>query len=164
MAWATSSLPVPRSPRMRTVALVLETWAKRSKTSCMALDLPTMLAGWKRSFNLLCRRSFSSRRRSCSSMAVCLIFTAWAIMCATTDMTLMSSSRETPSSKKRSTLSAPITSCPSLMGTQIKEMSSFSRLLLAPVRSRKSGSSEMRGTTAARPVCTTLPVTPSPNW
>ena len=53
---------------------------------------------------------------------------------------------------------------PVLMGTQMKEISFFSTFILfrAPVRSRKKGSSDMRGTTAGLPVSMTLPVTPSP--
>ena len=50
-----------------------------------------------------------------------------------------------------------MTSLPSLIGTQMKEISSFLSPLRAPVRSRKSGSCEMRGTTTGWPVWTTLP-------
>ena len=45
MAWATNSLPVPLSPRISTVALAAETWAMRSYTICIALELPMILAG-----------------------------------------------------------------------------------------------------------------------
>ena len=79
------------------------------------------------------------------------------------DSSRTSSSSETASAKSRSALSAPMTSLPILIGTQMKEMSFFSMPLRAPVRFRKSGSSEMRGTTAGWPVWTTLPVTPSPS-
>ena len=57
-----------------------------------------------------------------------------------------------------------MTSIPSLIGTQMKEMSSRSKSLLAPVRLRNWGSSEMWGTTAGLPDCTTWPVMPSPRW
>jgi len=64
----------------------------------------------------------------------------------------MSSSKETDLSKRRSTLSAPITSLPILIGTQRKEMSDFFRLRLALVLSRKRGLSEILGMTAGLPV------------
>ena len=43
MACATSSLPVPDSPRTRTVVLAGATCATCSYTACMARLLPTML-------------------------------------------------------------------------------------------------------------------------
>ena len=73
-----------------------------------------------------------------------------------------SSASDTSSSNRRSALSAPTASRPILMGTQMNDMSFFRKPLRAPVRLRKRGSSEMRGTTAGSPLCTTCPVTPSP--
>ena len=42
MAWATSSLPVPLSPKMITGASLWAAFWVRSKTCCMRGDLPTM--------------------------------------------------------------------------------------------------------------------------
>ena len=59
-----------------------------------------------------------------------------------------SSSHVTASENSRSALSAPIVSLPSLIGTQMNEMSCFCSRFRAPVRFRNSGSCEMRGTIA----------------
>ena len=67
----------------------------------------------------------------------------------------------TGSANRRSTLSVPMTSLPSLMGTQMNETSSLDKFR-ARVRFRKRGSSETRGMTIGLPVSTTRPVTPSP--
>jgi len=66
-----------------------------------------------------------------------------------------SSSRDTSSWDSRSTLSAPTTSLPLMMGTQIKETLPLSLVRLrrrARVRSRNSGSSTTLGTMAGSPV------------
>ena len=59
-----------------------------------------------------------------------------------------------------STLSAPTTSCPTLIGTQRNEVSDpLPRLVL----SSSSGDSLLRGMIAGSPVRMTCPVTPSPS-
>jgi hypothetical protein len=42
IARATSSFPVPLSPRTSTVAWLDDTWRRTSNTRCMALDWPMM--------------------------------------------------------------------------------------------------------------------------
>ncbi len=121
-----------------------------------------MFDGRNRSLSSLRSRRFSSTSRCRSSCAAWRNFTACEIMEAMIDSSRTSSRKDTPSAKRRSALSAPITSFPSFIGTQIKDMSFLLTRLRAPVLSRKSGSSEIRGTTAGWPVPTTLPVTPSP--
>ena len=67
MVFATSSFPVPLSPRIKTVARVGATWVIRSITFCMGSLLPTMLGNAKR---FKARRSwtFSSCKRDLSSV------------------------------------------------------------------------------------------------
>ena len=77
-----------------------------------------------------------------------------------------SSSSDTSSLDSRSTLSAPTTSLPLMMGTQMKETFPLSLVRFrrrARVRSRNSGSSTTSGTMAGSPVAITLPVIPSPS-
>lgn len=121
-----------------------------------------MLEGRKRFCSSSWRRVFSSINCWRSSMADWRSRTAWAIMEAMMESRRTSSWQETSSRKRRSALSAPKTSLPSLIGTQMKEISSLESSLRAPVRLRNVGSFEMRGTTTGLPLLTTIPVTPSP--
>ncbi len=84
MAWATSSLPVPDSPRRRTVVAEPATWATCSYTDCIARLEPTRLRMSYRSVSS--RRSFvfSSRRRFLSDSTRWCTRTAWPIIDATT--------------------------------------------------------------------------------
>jgi len=154
---------VPLSPRKSTVASLFETVAIISKTSCMTLELPMIFAGRKRSLSFCCNCLFSSKSRCRSSWAIWRTFTAWAITEATIVKRRTSSSNEMPSENSRSALSAPMASVPSIIGTQMKEMSFLLRSLRAPVRFKNIGSCDMCGMTAGSPVSITLPVIPSPS-
>ncbi len=75
--WATSSLPVPLSPSMSTVARVGATWRMRSKISTMGGELPMMFSrpnflsssSRNRRFSLSTLREWSARMSTASSFS-----------------------------------------------------------------------------------------------
>ncbi len=162
-AKATSSLPTPLSPRTSTVASLGATWPIKSNTTCIALEFPTMLSGWKRSSSSCLSRLTSSSNRCRSSCALRRRRTAWATIELMIESSRTSSCSGNGASKRRSALSAPIDRLPMRIGTQ-KTDTSLRRTCRGapPGRSRNSGSLAPWRTTAARPAAITLPTVPSP--
>ena len=119
-----------------------------------------MFAGRKRSFNSAFSRAFSSASRSCDSCSARRSFTACAIIEAMIVSSRTSCCRSAAGSNARSALSVPATSCSTLIGTQMNEVSGR---LPRCVLSRNSGDSLVRGITLGLPLSATCPVTPSPS-
>jgi hypothetical protein len=89
MELATSSLPVPLSPRISTVALLRDTWLIIWKTSRILLLLPMMLLMRYLFSSSSRRRLFSARRASFSRWMVSRLMAWRASMVATTESSLV---------------------------------------------------------------------------
>jgi len=85
MELATSSLPVPLSPRIRTVAEEDETWEIIWRTSRILLEFPIILVKLYLFSNSDFSRIFSVLSCSFSTRMFSMLMTWWATMVATTE-------------------------------------------------------------------------------